>query len=516
MTKSNLTVILTLTAVISLIFAFSPHRFTSGIYESEIDTLSRMKMSFDKQVSDAALAELQRVTFPNAFHAVEGVTTFRGGPYRDKSSHGVLTARPKTLTIKWSFATTFDKSWGGGAGWTGQPLIVKWPDSTRVKMNLNPSVKTKTNFTEVIVGSLDGKIYFIDLETGKASRPPINIQNPIKGTLSIDPRGWPLLYAGQGISNTGEFGVRIFSLIDQKKLYFLNGRDPFAYRAWSAFDSSPLINAQSDYAFLGGENGVVYGLDLNSKWQSGYVTVSPEVSRYRYKVNPNQNQGVESSLTAWKDRLYFCDNNGYVQCLSIKNFEPIWVSQNPDDSDATLILEEELTGPVLYTGNEVDLQGARGFAFVRKLDGNTGQTLWEQKFDCHTIRGAHPLNGGMLSTPVLGKQKGKALAVFCLSRYKEMSKGLLVALDKVTGAKVWEAKVDHYAWSSPIDIYDKEGNMYIFLADAGGDVMLYDGANGTLIYKMKVVDLFEASPVAFGNKIVIPSRPRDIFCLEVQ
>jgi outer membrane protein assembly factor BamB len=117
---------------------------------------------------------------------------------------------------------------------------------------------------------------------------------------------------------------------------------------------------------------------------------------------------------------------------------------------------------------------------------------------------------------VLGKQKGKGLAIFCLSRYKEMSKGLLVALDKVTGAKVWEAKVDHYAWSSPIDIYDKEGNMYIFLADAGGDVMLYDGANGALIYKMKVVDLFEASPVAFGNKIIIPSRPRDIFCLEVQ
>src|SRR5262249_48151203 len=161
----------------------------------------------------------------------------------------------KSLTIKWWFPTTHDKSWGGGAGWTGQPLVVKWPDSTRIKMNLYPSVKNKTSLVEVIIGSLDGKIYFIDLETGKATRPPINIQNPIKGTLSVDPRGWPLLYAGQGISNTGEFGIRIFSLIDQKKLYFLNGRDPFAYRAWSAFDSSPLIHPQSDYMFVGGENG---------------------------------------------------------------------------------------------------------------------------------------------------------------------------------------------------------------------------------------------------------------------
>lgn len=516
MTKSDLSRITVLAVSVFLFFAFAPHRISTSVSGVKVDTLSRSKISFEKQVSDDALAEFQNISFPSSFNGLEGVTTFRGGPYRDKPSHGVLETRPKSLVIKWFFSTTFDKSWGGGAGWTGQPLVIKWPDSTRLKMNLNPAAKAKANFTEVIIGSLDGKIYFIDLETGKASRPAINIQNPIKGTLSVDPRGWPLLYAGQGISNTGEFGVRIFSLIDQKKLFFLNGRDPFAYRAWSAFDSSPLIHPESDHLFLGGENGVVYGLNLNSKWYGGTVQVSPEVSRYRYKANPNHYQGVESSLVGYKDRLYFSDNNGYIQCLSIKNFEPLWVTQSPDDTDATMILEEEQGTPVLYTGNEVDLQGARGFAFVRKLNGNTGQTLWEQKFDCHTIRGNHPLNGGMLSTPVLGKQNGKDLAIFCLSRYKVMNKGLLVALNKTTGQKVWEATVDHYAWSSPIDIYDKQGNMYIFLADAGGDVMLYDGANGALIFKMKVVDLFEASPVAFGNKIIIPSRPRDIFCLEVQ
>lgn len=514
MTKINLSRIAVVLVVLGSILAFSPPKILAD--ESILsDTIPRSSISFENQLSDEARTNLQTISFPPAFTAVEGVTTFRGGPYRDKPSHGALEKRPATMTIKWWFPTTHDKKWGGGAGWTGQPLVVKWPDSTRAKMNLYPTAKAKKDFTEVIVGSLDGKIYFIDLETGKASRPAINIQNPIKGTVSIDPRGWPLLYAGQGISNTGEFGVRIFSLIDQKKLYFLNGRDAYAYRAWSAFDSSPLIHPESDHLFVGGENGVLYGLDLNTAWTGGNLSVDPAVSRYRYKANATPFQGIESSLTAWQDRLFFCDNNGYVQCLSIKNFAPIWIAKNPDDSDATLILEEEPNGPVLYTGNEVDLQGARGFAHVKKLNGLTGQTLWEQKFDCHTIRGSHPLNGGMLSTPVLGKQKGKDLAVFCLSRYKEMSKGLLVALNKATGAKVWEAKVDHYAWSSPLDIYDKQGNMYIFLADAGGDVMLYDGANGTLIFKMKVVDLFEASPVAFGNKIIIPSRPRDIFCLEV-
>ena len=516
MTKFNLSRILIPIVFLCSILAFSPPRHLSGRLAADVDTLARTKLSFEKQIAENSLPKLNKISFPSSFTAIEGVTTFRGGPYRDRPSFGSLNERPKSMTIKWLFSTTHDKSWGGGAGWTGQPLVVRWPDSTRNKMNLYPSAKAKSSLVEVIVGSLDGKIYFIDLETGKATRPHINIQNPIKGTLSIDPRGWPLLYAGQGISNTGEFGIRIFSLIDHKKLFFLNGRDPFAYRAWSAFDSSPLIHPESDFMFVGGENGILYGLDLHSSWKGGVPTVTPEVNRYRYKANPNQNQGIESSLVGYKDRLFFSDNNGYIQCLSIKNFEPLWISQNPDDTDATMILEEEPSGPVLYTGNEVDLQGARGFAYVRKLNGNTGQTIWEQKFDCHTIRGSHPLNGGMLSTPVLGKQNGKELAVFCLSRYKVMSKGLLVALNKATGQKVWETSVDHYAWSSPLDIYDKQGNMYIFLADAGGDVMLYDGANGALIFKMKVVDLFEASPVAFGNKIVIPSRPRDIFCLEVQ
>jgi outer membrane protein assembly factor BamB len=514
MTKINLSRLILSSLGLASILAFSPaHKMMDGM--GDLDTLSLSMVDFEKQVSLPAQLKLQTIVFTPTFDAVAGITTFRGGPYRDKPSYGSLENRPTTMTIKWWFPTTHDKKWGGGAGWTGQPLVVKWPDSTRVKMNLYPAAKANKNLTEVIIGSLDGKIYFIDLESGKATRPAINIQNPIKGTLSVDPRGWPLLYAGQGISNTGEFGVRIFSLVDHQKLYFLNGRDEFAYRPWSAFDSSPLIHPASDHLFVGGENGVLYGLDLNTTWKGGKPIVAPEVSRYRYKANPNAFQGIESSLAAWRDRLFFCDNNGYVQCLSIKNFEPIWISKNPDDSDATIIIEEELSGPVLYTGNEVDMQGARGFAHVRKLNALTGQTLWQQKFDCHTIRGSHPLNGGMLSTPVLGKQKGKDLAVFCLSRYKEMSKGLLVALNKATGEKVWETKVDHYAWSSPLDIYDKQGNMYIFLADAGGDVMLYDGANGTLIFKMKVVDLFEASPVAFGNKIIIPSRPRDIFCLEV-
>jgi outer membrane protein assembly factor BamB len=97
-----------------------------------------------------------------------------------------------------------------------------------------------------------------------------------------------------------------------------------------------------------------------------------------------------------------------------------------------------------------------------------------------------------------------------------MNKGLLVALKKSTGEKAWEVLLDNYAWSSPLDIYDRGGNMYIFLADSKGYVMLFDGLTGESIYKEKIAELFEASPAAFDNRIVIASRPQKIFCLEVQ
>ena len=72
---------------------------------------------------------------------------------------------------------------GGGAGWTGQPAIVKWPKELRESMNIYDEFKGKEDFTEVIYGSLDGNIYFLELNSGKTTRDKIKVGNPIKGSL---------------------------------------------------------------------------------------------------------------------------------------------------------------------------------------------------------------------------------------------------------------------------------------------------------------------------------------------
>jgi outer membrane protein assembly factor BamB len=510
--------------LVTFLFCFAPEAKASAWIDCDdatADTLKRsdLKYSLHDTAGIKVMRPVEADTFSTVhFNAYKGISTFRGGPYRDKASVGTIARRPVSLAVKWIFQTHPKGEWGGGAGWTGQPGIVQWPDSTRAVMNLKPEFRNQPGFSEVIVGSLDGNIYFLDLETGKASRPAIDIGNPIKGSVSIDPRGYPLLYCGQGIAVKNEFGFRIFNLIDQKVLYFINGIDPFAFRGWGAFDGSALINPSNDRMYLGGENGIFYTLKLNASFRPELKTVSihPRVLKYRYRLKNDHQQGMENSVAAYRDKIYFADNFGYIQCININTYKPEWILHNHDDTDASLVLEAEGAVPYLYTGNEVDKQGDRGSAFLKKINGLTGAISWERKFDCLTVRGDHPVNGGMLSTPVLGKMKGKDRVIFSLSRYNGMNRGLLVALNKVTGETIYEVKLNNYTWSSPVDIYDDSGNLYLFLADSKGYVMLFDGMDGSLIYQEKIADLFEASPAVFDNMIVIPSRPSKIFCLEIK
>ena len=58
--------------------------------------------------------------------------TFRRNMLRDASFAGKLDHRPDTVEIAWTFNTPEDGfntrmgNWGGGTGWTGQPIYVHW------------------------------------------------------------------------------------------------------------------------------------------------------------------------------------------------------------------------------------------------------------------------------------------------------------------------------------------------------------------------------------------------------
>ncbi len=455
--------------------------------------------------------------FPNPYSEVEGVLTFRGSNERSSPAYGTANMNMYRPKIIWEKRTK-SSSWGGGAGWTGQPAIVKWKPEVLRTMNVKAEFLTKPDFTEVIYASLDGNVYFLDLESGEETRSPIRIGNPIKGSVSVDARGYPLLYVGEGIPENGTIGFNLYSLTDQKRLFRMEGIDPFAYRTWGAFDSSALFNRYEDTLVVGGENGMLFNIKLNTTFNPSEKTISinPVVSKYRYKIKGNAYQGIENSVAAFDHLAYFADNGGTLQAMNLRTNTPIWSLPLIDDTDATIVIEAENGAPFLYTGTEVDKQGPKGSAIIRKIDGLSGKIVWENKYPCFSLLGDHPVNGGLLATPVLGKKEIGNLVIFTIARYGTFTGGLMVALDKTTGQEVWKLPMKHYAWSSPVDVYDDAGIAYIVQADSIGNIFVISAITGEVKGSISVGTNIEASPAIYNDYVVVASRGGIIYGLKLE
>ena len=459
------------------------------------------------------------VLFDESYNDTNGVFCFRGNAQRNRPTRGMLQKRPASVKVDWEFKTAYDSRttqfgvWGGGSGWTGQPLLVRWPEEARRKLHgLEPEFISKEQFTEIVVGSLCGNIYFIDFETGKATRPHLSIRNPIKGTVSVDPRMNGLLYVGQGIPNGDRFGAYVFDMFKGEEVLFRNGMDPTSRRLWGAFDSNSLVDAVSGYWFHPAENGQIYKTHVSKEG-----TVSKPV-KFNYGVAKHPQLGLEASLGAYRNLGFFGDNGGNVFCLNLMTMRPVWLLDNYDDTDASLVIDcDEKGHPFLFTGNEVDKQGATGNAYIRKIDALTGKEVWNVMRRCNGSDVTGRANsGGVLSTVLPGKQKAKNFVYGIFSRTDGKMGGEFVAIDKRTGKERFTIQMPAYSWASPIDLYDRDGNCYVFFTDVYGGVYLIDGISGQIIQKQQLNAVFESSPVAWGNRIVLGARGDRIFSFVVE
>lgn len=456
---------------------------------------------------------------PEEYSDVDGITAFRGNNYRNSASFGFTEVNEGKLEKLWSSNIGFIDIWTG-VGWTGQPAIVKWNEKVKKIMNIYPAKKSKKDLKEVIYATLDGNIYFYDLDDGLPTRDPIKVGYPHKGSLSVDPRGYPLLYAGQGIEQVGgkpvPIGFRIYSLIDQKLLYFINGYDPFALRSWAAFDSNCLIDKNTDTLIEYGENGILYSGKLNTRFDinKGSISISPDLIKYRYTHSNAVQLGVENSPSIYKSNIYFADNSGMFQCVDLNTLTPVWARNINDDTDSTSAIEEVSEEEVyLYTACEVDKQGDTGFSFVRKINALTGSLIWEKKYQC--LFDSYT-NGGTLASPVIGRNQIDNVVIFNIAKTGSKSGGKLVALDKKTGKEVWSRNLRYYCWSSPVDVYSKDGRAYLIVCDSGGFMSLLDAATGKTIDQVSLGANIEGSPAVYNDMVVVGTRGQKIWAVRIK
>lgn len=439
-----------------------------------------------------------------------GIFMFRGSSRRDMPFTGKLDKAPTSIDVDWSFETRMDSKWGGGSGWTGQPVYVNWPDSLVAQFKQQGNVTSDFSNQEIMVGSLAGRIYFIDFATGRASRPDINVTNPIKGAISLDPTLNGNLYVGHGINNGTPFGAITINLFKHAITHQF-GRDAKAPRSWGAYDSNAVRVGQ--FVFRAGENGTFY------KWyisDDGTPVLHSTLRFTRHGVGP----GIESSPAVYRNYAYFGDNGGNVLCVNLDTMRPVWFFDNHDDTDASPVLAVEGGKPYLYVSNEVDKQGA-GKAYFTKLDALTGEKVWDTAFDAcskvisSALRTSH-FDGGFYSSPLPGTGDCPDLIFSTVVLNSNSQNGAVVAIDRKTGHVVWQTPLKRYAWSSPIAFTDKSGKMYLMAADTVGNVFIMDARTGNVLIKKCIGANFESSPIVVGNSVVVGSRGNRILRFSIK
>lgn len=463
---------------------------------------------------------------PDNYFRLPGISAFRGNNYRNSATYGTADITQETLTEAWSFQTTTlaGSNWSG-SGWTGQPLIVKWDDQTKKLMNLYPQKQEKEDLVEVIYATLDGHIYFLDLDDGSATRDPVNIGLCFKGAGSLDPRGYPLMYVGAGDANASGQRPRMYiiSLIDGSILFEYGHQESLSLRTdndnWCAFDSSPLVHAVTDTLIWPGESGILYTMKLNTSYDkaAGTITVAPnEIVKTRYTTSRSTSEsywlGYEASVNIVENYLYVSENGGMFYCVDLNTMELVWAQDTKDDSNSTPVFERTAedagfiyTAPSLHWTQTGD---ATGTISIYKLNAITGEIVWQKPYNVHTVSG---VSGGVQSTPLLGKPGTdlEGMIIYTIARTPEEYSGIMVALDTKTGTELWRMDMTNYAWSSPVAVYEEDGSAYIVVCDSMGYAMLVD-ARGNLLYTISLGGLIEASPAVYEDMLVVGTRKEKI------
>ena len=130
-----------------------------------------------------------------------------------------MKSRTRIWASRLTAATGLERA---GQGSPHRPL----PETERNLMNIKPEMKEKDLWRSSIRPWTATSIFY--LETGKPTRDKIEVGFPMKGTGMVDQR-LSHTYTEWGSMRTMvnlQFKYNIFSLIDQKPMYSIFGRDP--------------------------------------------------------------------------------------------------------------------------------------------------------------------------------------------------------------------------------------------------------------------------------------------------
>jgi hypothetical protein len=422
----------------------------------------------------------------------QGLTTFRGNATRTYYGEGPIPTDPEVL---WKYPRS-----GGlcsestdqhgtrlwcGTGWTGQPNVVETDKGTEVRF-----------------GAYDGGVHFLDAKTGKEVKNTFFTGDLIKGSVTSDPDGYPLLYTG---SRDDYFHVLALDRGKTPRELWRLGADTAPNPVWNNdWDGSALI--VDDYLLEGGENSWFYVVKLNRDYDAdGNVTVDPEIKvmvpgfdEQLFAELGDDNVSIESSVAFHDGVAYFANSGGLVQGWDIsdvlnggKRYRRVFRFWTGDDTDASVVVDRE---GYLYVASEHERLNARAAQVgqLMKLDPRRKKKPVVWSIAIRSDGGA----GGLWATPAL---YGNAV-------YATTNSGRLLAVTKGHGRIAWELQLHGPTWSSPIAVDDT-----LIVGDCGGELHAYDVHRPLKgppkeLWSVSLPGCIESTPALWKGRIYVGTR----------
>ncbi|MBR5345439.1 MAG: PQQ-binding-like beta-propeller repeat protein [Clostridia bacterium] len=489
-----------------------------------------------KKITDYLRASADTVDMPDAENYLVremGVFTFRGSSFRQNAASGTV-SNPTSMRVIWrqeaSSVKDDNKKMYYGIGVGSQPVIIQWSITVREMSNLTEEKKNKSALREVIIAGEDGKIYFFDLEDGEPTRKAINLGYPMRATPSLSVKGYPFMLLGQyarKIPNTKrQIGMRGYNLLNSKEITFFNGLDTDykntkrPYSTVGNFDTSALYDKNSDSVIFAGGNGMLYVAKQKNILNASKAEYSTEVS---YMVMATQatkeataKTAVQSDLAAYQGYAFYADMGGYLRCVDVNTMTVQWAVATGDAVESAVALDlDEDENLWLYTANTLQNR-TKGDASIRRYNAETGEEMWTLAVNV-TIPKNKGYTPGFIASPVIGQNSLADYVYYTVSGLsatggdtvfgqKEAVSGALICVEKATGRIRWAYKLSSYSYSSPVAVYDAEGNGWIVQAASDGTISLLDGRSGSLIQSMQVEGTINGSPAVYNSTLVIGTQ----------
>ncbi len=425
----------------------------------------------------------------------KGITMFRGNNTRTFYGTGPIPTNPAVL---WQYpkdkALCSNSPVGGvakiwcGNGWTGQPVVWERPDG----------------ITEVIFGAYDKKIHFLNAETGQETRESFVTKDIIKGSVTLDPDNFPLLYTG---SRDNFYRIIALDRDVPTELWKLEAK--ISDGVWNNdWDGNGLI--EDDILYEGSENGLFHIIKLNRGYDAqGKVTVAPvelvtipTFSKEFIALVGDEDLSIESSPLKIGNVVYIANSGGRIMGFDVSRAEEgvaptVFDFWTGDDTDATLIADED---GYIYAVSEEERLNARSkeVGQVIKLDPKNPSSplVW----GVHVPKKGG-VTGGVWATPAL--YEGYL--------YVPTNPGDLLTIDTKSGDVTDSIHIGYHTWSSP-NIVDGQ----LLLGTCEGKLQNYslnDPSKPALTWELPIKNqgCIESTPAIWNGNFYFGTREGFIF-----